>query len=138
MIQCVHKDSVHHVWSDVRPLLEKAVEHSCGECGIQDIYQKIEDGKMGLIIISDDNNIIAAAVVEFMNYPQITSLRVAFLGGKKMADWLGDLIEFLDKWASENNMARIELMGRDGWVKVLERYGYKKQYTFMTKELDNG
>lgn len=137
MISYVPPDFLPDIWNEVEGFIKSAIEHSCGESQIQDIYKKIEEQKMGLIVVEDEG-IIAAAVVEFMNYPQITALRVAYLGGLRMTDWLGELVEFLDKWALENGMNRVEQMGRHGWVKVLEKYGYRKRYVFMTKELDNG
>ncbi len=65
-------------------------------------------------------------------------MRVVALGGQNMKKWLSQLIEFLDTWAVDQKVDRIEQMGRDGWLRVLNEYGYQKRYTFMTKEFNYG
>ena len=121
-------------WERLKPFIESALSHSCGEIAIQDVYQKLQSGDMGLIDIHGK----AAAVVEFMDYPQITALRVVALGGNSMDMWLDELMDFLYLWAKENGMDRIEHMGRKGWVKALKDYGYMERYTFMTRDVDYG
>lgn len=119
-------------WDRYRDFIQKALDKTCGELDINDIYECLKKETMGLVDIHGR----AACVVEFMTYPQITALRVVALGGEDMDEWLGDLLEYLYKWAEENNMDRIEHMGRQGWVRKLEPYGYKERYTFMTREVD--
>lgn len=129
----IYVKDIDSVWDKVSPLIQKALDHSCGELAIQDVYRKLQDGHMGLIM-----NDKMACVVEFMDYPQITALRVVALGGEDMDEWLEELLDILYKWAKENGHSRVEHMGRKGWVKTLQKYGYEPRYVFMTREIDHG
>lgn len=121
-------------WHQYKGYIQRALDKSCGELAIQDIYQRVDDGRMGLLDIHGK----AACVIEFMDYPQITALRVVALGGEDMDEWLDELQDFLYRWAEENHMDRIEHNGRKGWIKTLKDYGYKERYTFMTRDIDHG
>lgn len=134
MVRYIEKVAIDSYWPIVASMIEKALSE---ETSLDDIYNGLLDEKMGLLVVSD-NGIKAACVCEFIDYPQINALRVIALGGDGMKEWLPDLIEFLDTWAIENNMNRIEQMGRNGWDRVLPEYGYEKRYIFMTKELSYG
>ena len=135
MIRYVEPVAIDAYWHIVAPMIEPALNE---ELLLEDVYNKLLNEKMGLISISDDGEIVAACVVEFVTYPRIRAMRVVALGGEKMKKWLSQLIEFLDTWAVENRMDRIEQMGRDGWTRVLDKYGYQERYTFMTKEYNYG
>jgi len=137
MISYVSRETVPKVWDEVRDFIQMGIDHSEHECELQDVYKKLMEDKMGLVVLHDDHP-YAAAVFEFMNYPQITALRGVFIGGSRMREWIGDLMDFLDRWAQDNDMDRLEMLGRGGWIKVLEKYGYKPSYVFLTKDLNNG
>lgn len=131
MIQYVH--NLTH-WDWYVDFVQKALDKSDGELAIQDIFVRLEDGRMGLIDIHNK----AACVVEFMDYPQIRALRVVALGGHDMDEWLDELLDYLYRWAKENKMNRVEHMGRKGWGRALKNYGYKERYTFMARDIDYG
>ena len=137
MIKYIDTEAIDSYWPIVKCLISSALDHSCGELSTQDVYKRLHEETMGLLVVHD-NGIKAACVVDFIDYPQITALRVVALSGSGMDEWLSDLLDFLDKWAVENNMSRIEQMGREGWVRKLKNFGYEKRYTFMTKELRDG
>lgn len=135
MIRYITTDKLDSYWPILAPLIEPALDE---EISIEDVYHKVMDEDMAIMSISDKGEIVASCVCEFADYPKIKALRVVALGGRGMKKWLSQLIEFLDTWAIEQKMDRVEQMGRNGWVKVLNEYGYKKRYTFMTKELNYG
>lgn len=138
MIRYIERQAIDSYWPIVSGYIESAIDHACGELELHDIYQKLHSENMGLVTITESEGISAACVVEFIDYPQKYALRVVALGGEGMKSWLPELLEFLDRWAEENDMDRIEQMGRDGWIRVLNEYGYQKRYTFMTKDFNHG
>lgn len=135
MIRYITTDKLESYWPVLAPLIEPALDE---EIAIEDVYHQAMDERMAIMSIADGGEIVASCVCEFVDYPQLRALRVVALGGKDMKKWLSQLIEFLDTWAIEQKMDRVEQMGRDGWMRVLNEYGYKKRYTFMTKELSYG
>jgi hypothetical protein len=136
MIRYITKDRLDSYWNLVANYINESIDR--GELSINDVRQKLEDETMGLLVVSDRGEIKAGCVVEFVKYAQNTALRVVALGGVKMKEWLDDLIDFLDKWAMEQHVFRIEQAGRKGWIKVLEKYGYTQKYAVMTKDFSYG
>lgn len=134
MVAIVFVEYPESVWSTAAPQIQRAIDKSTGELAIQDVRQRLETGDMGLLCIDGR----AWCVVEFMDYPQYRSLKVVYLAGEDMAVWLPDLLQFLERWAMENDMRYIEQAGRPGWERILSDYGYRKTYTIMTKELSHG
>ena len=135
MINYVTRDKLESYWPVVAPMIQKALEHSENEINLEDIHEKIENETMGLTTISGKDGIIACCVCEFVNYPRIRALRVVALGGSDMDEWMPGLVQFLESWGKENKLNRIEQMGRRGWEKALRQYGFKRRYTFMTREI---
>lgn len=135
MIRHIKTEAIDSYWPIVSGLIEPALDE---ETSILDVYNKLMDEMMSLLSISIHGEIVAACVCEFVDYPRISALRVVAVGGDRMKEWLPDLIDALDEWAEDSKIDRIEQMGRDGWMKVLKGYGYRKRYTFMTKELSYG
>lgn len=131
MIEYVH-NLIH--WDQYKDDIKRALDKGCGEIEIQDVYKKLQDGTMGLIDIHGK----ASCVVEFVDYDQMEALRVVALGGDGMDEWLEELLDFLYKWAAENHMDRVEHNGRKGWVRKLEKYGYRERYIFMTRDIEYG
>jgi len=133
----LHIEAIDSVWDEASPLLQKAIDHSFGEVSIQDVYKNLTEGQSKLIIITDER-LIAAAVIEPVDYPQIRTARISFLGGERMGDWIPAIIEFITIWSEESGMDGIEVIGREGWVKMLKPLGFKKAYTHIIKEIQHG
>ena len=41
----------------------------------------------------------------------------------------------LMKYIKLNNLKRVEILGRSGWLKALNKVGFKKSYTALTKDI---
>jgi hypothetical protein len=134
MIRYIEPKAIDSYWPMVGGYIDAAIDE---ELELSDVYEKLMNETMALLVVSD-NGIQAACVVEFIDYPKINAMRVVALGGENMKKWLSQLVEFLDTWAVDQKIDRIEQCGRHGWMRVLNEYGYKSRYTFMTKEISYG
>ena len=136
MIRFIEKDRLDSYWQLVNQWIDKAIDHD--ELSIHDVRNNIENGKMGLLVASKNGEVLAGCIVEFIKYSKCSALRVVALGGERMNMWLDQLLDFLDRWAKDNDMFRIEQAGRKGWLKILTKYGYNQRYVVMTKDLSYG
>jgi len=138
MIHFVPKEKVALIWDDIKDEIQRALDHAQGEEELQDVKNKLEEGVYGLLVIFIEDNLKGVVTVQFMNYPQIRALRVVTISGHDYFKWQVPLHEYLEKWAKEQGMQRIEAMVRKGQIRALAPLGYKPAYTFMTKDIDNG
>jgi len=136
-ITYIQPNQLDTVWDSVKVHIENALKH-CNELHLQDVKQSLESQKMGLVVITSEDKVVTSVVVEYVDYPQITALRVVALGGDKMEDWIPALDQFLTMWGQEMSADRIEIMGRRGWVKALAPHDYSEKYTFITKDIHHG
>jgi|TARA_R110000796_G_scaffold225466_1_gene341868 hypothetical protein len=126
----------------VSHLLEKAIAHSDGEYKIEDIFSSLLDGRLTLWVgcSEEHKRIVFAGVTSIINYPQYSALIVTHVGGEdnKFIKYVNDIWHEdseLMRYAKLHNLKRIEILGRNGWLRVLNKVGFRKSYTALTKDI---
>ncbi len=137
----IQPQSIELIWPLVKDLVQKPVNQNLGEFNLEDVYNWLTNGYMHLWIIGNEEEILVAVVTEFVAYPRETRLRIVLAGGKKnnMDKWFDifwDKDSEIHKFAKRNNVKRFEVCGRDGWLRVLARVGFKKFCTVLTREVE--
>ena len=137
----IQPQSIELIWPLVKDLVQKPVNQNLGEFNLEDVYNWLTNGYMHLWIIGNEEEILVAVVTEFVVYPRETRLRIVLAGGKKnnMDKWFDifwDKDSEIHKFAKRNNVKRFEVRGRDGWLRVLARVGFKKFCTVLTREVE--
>ncbi len=87
-------------------------------------------GTAQLWLIYEDRLLIAAIVTELRPYPKRT-MNVLLAGGTKMEIWLAEFIDRLKRFAKYNTCDRIEMVGRKGWLRKLDKFGFVKSPVVM-------
>ena len=137
----IQPQSIELIWPLVKDLVQKPVNQNLGEFNLEDVYNWLTNGYMHLWIIGNEEEILVAVVTEFVAYPRETRLRIVLAGGKKnnMNRWFDifwDKDSEIHKFAKKNNVKRFEVCGRDGWLRVLAKVGFKKFCTVLTREVE--
>lgn len=137
----IQPQSIELIWPLVKDLVQKPINFNLGEFNLEDVYNWLTNGYMHLWIIGNEEEILVAVVTEFVAYPRETRLRIVLAGGKKnnMNRWFDifwDKDSEIHKFAKRNNVKRFEVCGRDGWLRVLARVGFKKFCTVLTREVE--
>ena len=109
--------------------LEEAIAYGHGEFDIEDILGMIESGRMQLYYIEEDDTYI---VTEIVRYPKKTRLRVVLTVGTLNRH----TFDFVESIAKAFELDGIEGLGRVGWVRALEPYGFKPGYTSVIKDFN--
>lgn len=73
---------VRHRWPEVRAQLDRAVAHGRGELVVDDILGMVEDGRMGVLALQNEGELVAVTAFEVLRYPQRKVLNFAFTGGR--------------------------------------------------------
>ncbi len=128
-------NAIDGMWGIVVGNLEKGLEYSNGEISIEDIYLGLQSREMQLwSAFNEDGDCVASMVSEIINYPKKRACRMILVGGGLMKYWLDYQHEFM-RWAKENGCDRVEAYCRDGMMRRLEPYGYKKLYNLCGVDL---
>ena len=128
----LYPDDVAYVWEDVAPMLAQASAHSEGELDSDDFLNSLAEGDMQLWVAYEEQDINAAMVTQFIQYPQKKILRIISLAGEDF-EKIRDFQDMLEAFAVKWGCAAIEMWGRKGWKKLLP--DWKDSYTVYTKDL---
>jgi len=126
----VPSEDLLFIWSQVSPLLEKALDETYT---IKDILYGLSNDTMQLFISWNNNKIESAVVTEIAQYPQAKVLRYFLAGGTNLENWLERIQEKIEKFAKQNECTHLEVAGRKGWVRKLK--GYQMKAIILSKEI---
>ena len=126
----------------VSHLLEKALEYNDGEYKIDDILSSLLEGSLTLWVgcSEEDKRIVFAWTTAIIKYPQYSVLQIVHIGSEntKFINYIKDMWNKdseLMKYIKLNNLKRVEILGRSGWLRALNKVGFKKSYTALTKDI---
>ena len=105
----VPSEDLLFIWSQVSPLLEKALDETYT---IKDILYGLSNDTMQLFISWNNNKVESAVVTEIANYPNAKILRYFLAGGTNLNNWLERIQEKIEKFAKQNECTHLEVAGR--------------------------
>jgi hypothetical protein len=120
------------LWPTIKILLSRVSDN---KVHTDDIYDLCMDGHWLLWVRQAPNTseITAAAITEFIEYPQVTNLKILFLSGDD-GDWLSE-VSIFEHFARINQCASVEIHGRRGWERVLKNGGYELSHITLSKRI---
>ena len=128
-------DAIDGMWPVVVEHIIKGLEYGHGELDVEDVYKGLKNRNMQLwSAFQTDGECVASLVTEIFYFGKKKVMRLIVLGGGHMADWL-DFLDTLREWAEANECERIEAYCRDGMMRRLEHYGYRKLYNLCEVDL---
>ena len=126
----VPSEDVEFIWSQVAPLLEKALDETYN---IEDILYGLANDRMQLFISWNNNKVESAVVTEIARYPNSKVLRYFLAGGTNLDNWLEQIQIVIEKFAKKQNCTQLEVAGRKGWVRKLK--GFRVKAYLLNKEI---
>lgn len=131
----VPTQEVNRVWPVVEPYLAKAAALSRGRMAINDIFERLIDGRWSLMVAVDGGQIIGALTLRIVSYPRMNILEGLYLAGEvhRYQDWLEPMNRAVDEAARKAGCAKVEFVGLPGWGKMLEATGYERTFVCYEK-----
>lgn len=127
---------IDSAWPRVVELLTPAFEYGNGELELEDVLERLKDNRMWLLTIIDDGRMVAAAVLELVQYPRKRSLRIVALGGSGLENWMVELQRATNEMAKRVDASFVEIQGRPGWERALRKLERVRPYAVvMTMEV---
>lgn len=96
------------------------------------LFSGLQNMNMLLWVVYQPDKVIRTALVTHQaSYPARRMLSVDFVGGTQMRGWVGKVNEAFLAYAVDAGLDGVEMAGRDGWLRVLEPYGWKRGFVVM-------
>jgi hypothetical protein len=141
-ITLVPRDKVGAAWPRVLTLLEPAFAMAPGRFVSDDILNAVAKGTMQLWVVyrSADStyrseDIVASFTTKIYNVARARICVIEWAGGAEMERWVDDVIATVENFAKDCSCQRIEINGRRGWKKFVERHGWRFHSICYEKEL---
>lgn len=111
------------------PFLMQSSEWSRGRVTVDDIVRFVLNGQMNLWAVHEEDKGYGHIVTEVKQYPQCKMLAIQYCA---MTPWTMEQIEddmqkLAEQVAKDAGCVGIEFVGRPGWKKTSNKYGYAVQ-----------
>ena len=132
----IQPPQLRHVWPGVYRYLVYGRKYLEEHMSLEDVYASVYSGALQMWLGVYQNQIESVGLTQIMNYPLCRSLRFVWIGGSGFRHYrqYGDWIEL---WARRNGCSKIEVLGRPGWMKMLEGQGYEPKAVLLEKDISN-
>lgn len=128
---CVPPENVRQIWPLVRDRLHEAVR--CTDLAhSRDIDADVLEGNGLLWLACVGETIEAAATTLLIRTDRHLVCVIQALGGENMRNWL-PLLDKIEVWAKAEGAAKVRILGRAGWVRVLK--GYAVEHVVLERPL---
>lgn len=130
----IQPELIDAIWLKIEPILQKAIVYDYGNLTLDIVKQKLQAGDMQLWVVNQ-NGLVGAYTTELVDDYGQKICRGLLLSGEKLNEWVDALNDKLEWFAKQNKCVAIEFVGRKGWKKIVNRYGYRDIHTIYQKVL---
>lgn len=116
-------------------LIEPAVRRQSGNVTMSDIEDDIRGGNSVMWLIYVEDTLTAALTTSVIKHPQRNTLRIEFMGGTRMREWMADAIRTFSDLAKKANLGAVEADGRIGFDKYVDASPFREVYRHYVMEL---
>lgn len=116
------------------PWLQKMARWSGGRRTVEDIVRRVVTREALLWVTKNAEGTPNGALVTHIEaYPRMRMLSVDHCAGERgqMDDIANEMYEALEKFSKFNQCEGVEFVGRPGWVKHVEKRGYKPKHVLF-------
>lgn len=100
------------------------------------IAKEIREGQSLLWLVYLGDTLTAAITTAVITHPRRSVLKIEFLGGTRMNEWVGVAADFLADMARKAGLPALEADGRKGFEKIASGLRFKPITTNYVMELD--
>ena len=121
--------------SEGMELLAPAILRQSHNVTMQDVEDDIRGGGCVMWLISLEDKLVAAMTTVVVKHPQRKNLKIEFIGGKRMRQWMNEAINLMKKLAIDAGLDALEADGRKGFEKYVDASLFRSVYTHYEMEL---
>jgi len=130
----VQKGNIEGKWDEVEPLIKKVLNKQQNGYTVDNIKEMLLKEELQLWTSYDGTQIKSICITHICIYPQHKICEVFMCAGQEIDSWL-DFIEDIQAWAKSLGCDFMEIQGRRGWERKMQKYGYHLESVILRKEL---
>lgn len=131
----VDPENIDEAWLKAAPFLLPAIQMG-DELTPEQVRDGIASGDMQLAVF-ENGSAYLAMVTDGVTYPNgRKTMRILHAGGRGLDAVLADGMAMIQGAARASGCCAVELIGRDGWLKKLADYGFRKKAIWMECEIN--
>jgi len=138
MIKVLSQEELALRWHEVKPYIDKAIEHGIEETSSMDMFKGAMNNTYYCVEVLDDNTTVSFAMLRvnhYENHSQLQIVTATATSEKKWEQYAKESLEYAEETAKQIGCKYVSVWGRPGWAKKLKEFGYNHTYTVMTKEV---
>lgn len=134
-VSLVPHGSVAGLIPALMPFLTESEKWARGRVNVDDLLRFVLNGQMHLWVVHDNQSIYGHLITEIKHYPQCKMLTVQYCAMQQnLMDMVEDEMQSkAAQFAKDAGCAGIEFVGRPGWRKAANKYGYEVQSVMYQK-----
>ena len=129
------KDELALRWAEIKPYIDRAVEHGIGECTSMDMFLGAMAGKYECWEAIIDGKTMSFGMARINTFQQHDQLQIVTASGEGWDLYGPEALAYAEDVAKQTGCKYVTVWGRPGWTKKMKPLGYKHTYTVMTKEV---
>lgn len=137
-VSIVFNPNIIPIWEKCLPYIEAACSFSEGRVTAAGTLDRALKDKVNLWIAYDDDTaeIVGCMITRINHYDAVSALTVEELGGDRFDEWIDQAHAGLVIAAEHEGCKLIECIGRKGWVRKMQAYGWEPKFTTVQLKLE--
>lgn len=129
-------DQLFEAWEHIRPLLDKAAQHTNGEMEVDDVLPSADNGNLAVFVMLHKGKIVLALAVEIQSHAHKTILNIVLAGGTHFRQWHDLFSEKVLQFGRECGATYVTARCRPSAMRLFNRIcGTQPIYQVIGKEI---
>lgn len=127
--------SIERYWHSIEAMMRQ-VPKSLGDWTPESLYRRALSGGVQVWSVGDNQRILMVLLTQIAIFPQRRVLEIFWAAGQGLFVDAQELIDAtMDLFAKKENCSRIDVIGRDGWDRVLKERGFKRSAIIWSRSV---
>lgn len=136
----IYPEEIDKYWGLVEFLIAEALKYGGSYADLSHVKADLKKDTMQLFImygVDDDgeSKVFGCCTTRIFGNPNYDELQGCICTGKKQHLWVDELIATLERFAKDNGCKRLNMLGRPGWKKIVDKHGWKVKHYQYQKEI---
>lgn len=132
----IHGDNLARRWGEIVPFVEEALLHGGGSVTSYGLFIQCLGATAQCWVTEDEyGNISGVAITRF---EQLEATKILAIVTTTCSNWFSEgpeVLEMFEEFARTQDCKRVQVYGRKGWARALNKFGYYEPYIVLTKEV---